>query len=681
MGTQDAVKDQDNYCRWANCGDECPSGFSEIVRADDSKLIMSSDAGCLGGFRRLCYPKQRSLPKCRWRGIHDDGKCTPGCNSGEVEIGSEYRGCTKSGYQSACCEETASTAPYGQCKWIGEAPNCSPNGKANDCPSDYPNMVIASEAGSGGMSTCSQGVRSYCCRGNEVPKPFQNCLWQKDFKSGVVALSILCDDSCPPGQIQLARTQGPPGSCWLTSWGLCCSGAADDDIEKRSYEPTQTTELRYYLEKYLANPTCLADRGLLRRATHSTPGLGYNSFMRLVDMLAMAFKSKPMPSSMRTMLEIELNADRRVASINEIQGWVDNGGMSNDFFANFLCDMEGTTTGIRDRRNVESTLCELPRVSRRTESKRQDVDDPGNEHLGLLQARTFGIGNSDRDSRGSPNIRTAFQGVLNGELSLHYARWVENNRVHDIILEIAYWIGPQVGVNPSRAIRDRYNDAAGNRHWIVFHIHFPQDPETVVRDAVTRNQPDNDNLLMFRRRDDRHYLDEEFYAGASGVNVFHSSSPMQYVTGGVDSRVEWRQNLSSGSNARTVAMNCRRINQNARWYVGRGPPPTTTNADGLPALLDSWGRHLHSQGIVDMHAFAWIYTDRQRQARATTSPAMSLRTLRPYDGAFEGNWISSANDAAWVRFENLRDRISYSSSVTYQGFLDVPDTTDIVDRY
>ncbi|KAI9371422.1 hypothetical protein BJX61DRAFT_534794 [Aspergillus egyptiacus] len=115
-------------------------------------------------------PGGSELPTCRWRGMPSHGViCSPGCDDGEVEVGTLAKFCDFS-HQSACCTTTKSTEPYGHCKWVGASPLCASLGKHASCPSDYPTFLFSSSAGAGGEQICSQGSKSFCCKGEFVKR-------------------------------------------------------------------------------------------------------------------------------------------------------------------------------------------------------------------------------------------------------------------------------------------------------------------------------------------------------------------------------------------------------------------------------------------------------------------------------------------------------------------------------
>jgi chitinase len=94
-------------CRWSGCYEGCPSGFKAVPHDGYDEVIMDASV-CYGdsaphrGVSIFCCPSEYMIPSCTWRGHKNSGKCSPGCNSGETEVGSRRLGCRKN-HQSACC--------------------------------------------------------------------------------------------------------------------------------------------------------------------------------------------------------------------------------------------------------------------------------------------------------------------------------------------------------------------------------------------------------------------------------------------------------------------------------------------------------------------------------------------------------------------------------------------------
>ena len=202
-------------CRWAGCDKPCPTGFKE-VKWDGTNQIMMDHTHCVteNSVDKFCCPANLPMPTCRWRGHMNTGTCSPGCEDGEVEVGSQELGCSLH-HQSACCTDVASTWAYGQCKWVGSAPTCNPGGGEASCPDGFPKRIFSTTDGFGGEKPCVSGSRSYCCR-DPSPAEFSNCKWSR----GSSDIPAVCSGVCPGGHIKLA-TRGVP-SCLIGSEAYCC---------------------------------------------------------------------------------------------------------------------------------------------------------------------------------------------------------------------------------------------------------------------------------------------------------------------------------------------------------------------------------------------------------------------------------------------------------------------------
>ncbi|KAJ5720929.1 glycoside hydrolase family 18 protein [Penicillium malachiteum] len=261
---------QDNYCRFINCGETCPSGFSEITREDNKKQLMLDSTECMTGSKQtqtLCCPTSSTLPTCQWRGFNG-GKCKGGCDSGEAEVGTITAGC-RSGYQSACCTIVDSTEPWSECAWTSD---CESD---DTCPSGYDKFVVGSRQGWGGRKKCSGSKNyNYCCK-TSIPDAFTNCAWTGHELQGTS--SIYCSDACPSGAIRIAEeafsisTTSVPltnpdaktAGCVYGNEAYCCNGTAKvvETVETQSSSDELTGiayEFDFYLKKWLANPTCSA---------------------------------------------------------------------------------------------------------------------------------------------------------------------------------------------------------------------------------------------------------------------------------------------------------------------------------------------------------------------------------------------------------------------------------------
>lgn len=101
----------DDQCRWTNCVQTCPSGWSAVKREDpyrkSNKELFLDGTGCGGnGIRTFCCPPGKQ-PFCQWL-FHNNGKCTPGCpdRTGDEEmweVASTSAACNNGKAQVACC--------------------------------------------------------------------------------------------------------------------------------------------------------------------------------------------------------------------------------------------------------------------------------------------------------------------------------------------------------------------------------------------------------------------------------------------------------------------------------------------------------------------------------------------------------------------------------------------------
>jgi chitinase len=266
--TSTSTPSQGSYCRFINCGDVCPSGYKVITREDKTSQLMLDSTECPSGYgqtQTLCCPSSSDLPTCQWRGFHNNGKCKGGCDDGEAEVGTTGAGCTKSGYQSACCSTTTSTDPWSKCAWTT---SCESD---KTCPSGFSNFVVGSRNGWGGMPSCKgDKTYNYCCSGSSVPDAFTNCEW-KGHETTFVNTAY-CSDSCPSGYIRVAEQsinmffgnnmKGHTTDCIAGNEAYCCKGATakvaprSDTSEPTTYQDQTAKDFDAYLKKFLADPVC-----------------------------------------------------------------------------------------------------------------------------------------------------------------------------------------------------------------------------------------------------------------------------------------------------------------------------------------------------------------------------------------------------------------------------------------
>lgn len=466
-------------CRWTSCFEGCPSGFKEVQR-DGHKEIMMDDSYCGSyyghGYSRLCCPSSHSPPTCSWRGHRNSGNCKPGCNPGEVEIGTLRKGCSKK-HQSACCEDTEVTSAYGECIWT----DCTKTPE-DACIGSYTHFVASSSIGSGGAGRCraSDETKAMCCTQPPPAEFDNNCKWYN--KVGFLDDDKLCEGACPKGHIRLALDRKNDDTCWGDT-AFCCEDLKpldprddeDDEDDEDNFGSSQTKEFKLLLEKYLDNPTCPATN--LEVPLHDLVGkrsivaesrqyevlqgraedCTIDNWTRLLAFATLMF----------SMLEPEFDPIRKVWDDNfaQIYGEMMQFEELEDFLYDYpqyetrallewiLYSPQEADTSIRQIRRSGEIFCSCPEDDlRRSDEGKRAIHVPGD---GRVSSRPD-----------IPTIDTILRGILEGDLTLHYARWQwqsgqGSNSAEGPFLELAYWIGPEPGESTTGDPHyDQYRDSS-----------------------------------------------------------------------------------------------------------------------------------------------------------------------------------------------------------------------------
>ncbi|KAJ6096607.1 Glycoside hydrolase superfamily [Penicillium sp. IBT 16267x] len=644
---------QDNYCRFINCGEICPNGFSDIVREDNKKQIMLDSTECLPGAdqtQTLCCPTSSTLPTCQWRGFNG-GACRGGCDSGEAEVGTITAGC-RSGYQSACCTITDSTEPWSECAWTS---SCESD---DTCASGFDTFVVGSRQGWGGRKLCPVSENyNYCCK-TSIPDAFTNCAW-----TGHEVQFInpqYCSDTCPSGAIRVAE-EAVMGSNWYSSdaktpnclWGneaYCCNGTAQivSTVEPRSPSTVLTGvayEFDFYLKKWLANPTCsVADneyvatfgkRDLYERSSSTSTVDDDFLFALLVNyIVTWVTTSSPDPTLTTIWINDMTSAGyateaANLTTIRDVTYGYGDPWTGTPVYpapiavAQMLCNIAESQTGMESLAVANDILCELPSSS--SVSKRMLV----------------GISDNLRSANGDqPTILAALRGITSGDLAFHYGRWLSTptprNGVPDVILELAFWLGRTPGVAPNAGNLTAYGDSddtVQTDRWIIMHLHIPRDRNTF---APTTTGAGGLGL------------------GVRAMGLYHSQT-LHRIRNQAP-RAEWRfsQNYAGGAdntgalqnyNARTQALRCR---SNARWYAGIDSTVNLQRAQtsGLPVeyaeAVNAFGLWLVTQGILSntMLGRIWPIAGEMGQEAGTSrvNPPSGATNYDPTSNAFTVNW-------------------------------------------
>ncbi|KAL4756308.1 uncharacterized protein BDW70DRAFT_164611 [Aspergillus foveolatus] len=638
---------QDSYCRFINCGEVCPSGYTVIKRGDETSQLMLDSTECPPGAKQtqtLCCPTSSDVPTCQWRGFHNNGKCTGGCNDDEAEVGT-----TGAGY-----------VPFGLSQFRGE---------------------LAGRMG--GRPSCKgEKTYNYCCSGSSIPDAFTNCEW-KGHETTFVN-TAWCSDSCPSGYIRIAEQsinmimgnnkKGHTTDCWGGNEAYCCKGATPKVVPRSD----TAKDFDAYLQKFLNDPVCpltweaqysatFDENFMTRRDLSYIQSIGNSSSKRNTDNhsspgFSVAGARRDLTDQATTLnhllplLEIWITAEVERQDINNIRNLrLEEHGLQDDaanastmrtvFFgsadsytgsfiysptstlADELCNIADSSQGL-DRLYVASEyLCE----------------DPSDDST--LSSRTVTVVRTDSRSENncSPSVMYVLRGILNGDLFLHYLRWLRSTSSagNEVILELAFWMGPTVGVADS-TVRTNYGDrshTAATDRWIVMHMHIPLDGDTFMGGG--------DNVL---------------YVGVRNMGIYHSQgvylpqAVSRTVTPGYRAEYRYTSSYAGGRyntgslqdyNSRTDTIACpqqRRGNSAQRWYVGRErgstvPGSASPNAD-YGQLLNDFGVWLHEQGTFSIGNLVYLWPSlRDIAIDDGFTPNINARTrLNPQDGAFDDNW-------------------------------------------
>lgn len=207
-------------CKWTNCGEGCPSGWTPVPRGDPGARkneLMLDTGGCLieGQFHVFCCPPDTKMPACGWY-THNNGRCDGTCPRNMVEVGSNGEYCNghnfdKKNFQAACCTtETKNMALYDRCLW-GDCPHCD----YYKCPPRNSDIIAASPDGSGaancyGIDWKTREERKYCCDTSHENMKWENCTWEDQYSTGDFTHipkkvgSKFCLSNCPSDKVRVA---------------------------------------------------------------------------------------------------------------------------------------------------------------------------------------------------------------------------------------------------------------------------------------------------------------------------------------------------------------------------------------------------------------------------------------------------------------------------------------------
>ncbi|CAG7566318.1 unnamed protein product [Fusarium equiseti] len=605
-------------CHWTSCFEECPSGYKSVQR-DGHKEIMLDDTHCEDnlegkGFSRLCCPSDQELPVCRWRG-HHDRKCTPGCNKGEVEVGTTKAGCRKN-HQSACCDLTDATAAYDKCYWSG----CVEEG-SNPCGGNFASHVASSKIGSGGIRRCSNTqTRAFCCS-NPAPFPFNNrCEWVR--KAGFLEADSLwnfCEGACHKGQVRVALESGLDYGNANNGKGGCDGEVAyccdfESKLDKREEDEDEdedgvegASEFSMLLDKYLENPTCpattlhpnLHDDSKYRDSFHKRDLIAESvcfevlagratdcyedNWHRLLGYAVLIFKAEE--SGIKPMWKIwdakfarrfgqAVTAYSIVQFLKDLPKYDPYGVIER-----ILYFPNDAASGLDGARSAATDLCRVPPTPGNRPSRRSEI---GKRVVNLWAAR-----NANADI---PPLINILEGILNRQLTLHYARWqymsgASSEANAGPFLELAYWIGQDPGNAAEVFDRSEFEDGTYRTEdrWVVFHFH-------IGHPVPAQHDPDFDQPPMDWIAEDGGHS----YMGVEAVSVYHG----QRVWGAGSGMYAWRvDGRDTAFNARSTYV----CGEDGLWYVGTEARAGTWDMrprGRAMRALERFGMMLWEQGYV-----------------------------------------------------------------------------------
>ncbi|PYH90320.1 hypothetical protein BO71DRAFT_433949, partial [Aspergillus ellipticus CBS 707.79] len=236
-----------------------------------------------------------------------------------------------------------------------------------------------------------------------------------------------------------------------------------------------------------------------------------------------------------------------------------------------------------------------------------------------------------------------------GDLTFHYARWLggqTRTTATEVILEVAFWIGPTPGTAPSAELLARYSDTADTVYpdrWIIFHMHIPLDPSTFQHTNPRRPR---------------------FYPGVTAMGLYHSQTLHDVYRANPRAEFRFSTTYNGGNdntgamrnyNSRVQSLRCAtpRNSLPSRWHIGRDSVDAIQRAQranaNLPAsyvrALNSFGIWLMDRGLFSIDNLAYIWPEIARYRTSSDGSQTSLsgnvngvRDYRPEAGAFAANW-------------------------------------------
>ncbi|KAH7165241.1 hypothetical protein EDB81DRAFT_942334 [Dactylonectria macrodidyma] len=255
--------------------------------------------------------------------------------------------------------------------------------------------------------------------------------------------------------------------------------------------------------------------------------------------------------------------------------------------------------------------------------------------------------------RNEQMISNVLEGVLKGDLSLHYLRWIEPNVVSSkhILLELGFWIGPCPGEAPYPSLHAKYANRTHTKavdRWIVMHVHIPLDQFTFTQ------------------------IDGMWSIGVTTLTMYLSHAIYNPLDRTKDPQPEFRfadtvldgalnKGIFKNYNSRSQVLRCF-WNTRKRWYLGAGSISSVKELPGTPRptyleTLDQFGNWLCDQGILDAENLAYMWPKLGSLELAddgwTIVVPHGKETFDPELGAFDTNWLPGGELPAPVMCDSV----------------------------
>ena len=292
----------------------------------------------------------------------------------------------------------------------------------------------------------------------------------------------MCESSCPNGHIRLGMHSG---DCAYGLEAYCCKGTEviiiPPDLEPRDPGQRYFKEYSSLIDAFMEYPD--APDGYQSKSWFKPEGQSLARRSSKLELYSFNMMNTYFIRSLDSPLESlrdewnEYGPPRKFGSHLSTTGFmqfvepsldndIDTYAVARDMNANVRTANEA----ISQIEQARVDICELPDDDDSSIGRKQTLPEVDSRHIDVLDTDT-----SAQPPGSQPRMVTILRGIMNGALTLHYARWQpyadrQNNGLHaGPMLELAYWIGREIGVLGPNAEQYQEHD---DDQWVVFHVHF-----------------------------------------------------------------------------------------------------------------------------------------------------------------------------------------------------------------